>query len=68
MSFVFEVGKLVFDIEGFIDDLKISGLAKYIIQHLIIIAFGYKTGLSYFNQNVFSGTVEVSLVTVQHLG
>ena len=39
MSFVFEVGKLVFDIEGFIDDLKIYDLAKYNYQNLIIIAF-----------------------------
>ena len=29
MSFVFEVGKLVFDLEGFIDDLEIYDLAKY---------------------------------------
>ena len=32
MSFVFEVGKLVFDIEGFMDDLKIYDLAKYNIS------------------------------------
>ena len=34
MSFVFEVGQLVFDIEGFIDDLKIYDLAKYIISKI----------------------------------
>ena len=52
MSFVFEVGKLVFDIEWFIDDLKIYDLAKYIISKFDHYCVGNKTGLSYFNQNV----------------
>ena len=52
MSFVLEVGQLVFDIEGFIDDLKIYDLAKYIISKFDHYCVGNKTGLSYFNQNV----------------
>ena len=55
MSFVFEVGKLVFDIEGFIDELKIYHLAKYIFQNLINIAFVCKTRTPDFDDTVGSG-------------